>query len=281
MSRELEQVTPSGGDAPGFYVRINNNLTPLTQNLPSSSLPLPTRTNYLQDIFILTRQNQNWVGIGYTVRLADPTGALWPAQMGDGIHAGVGSLYRFEERMPVLAPATGGVSPLGYPYPLAGRPTDPTQLWNHFTNACYAANSGAPFSRIISNRICDGVVQLYLRAFATNGFPIYTLGAGTAPLFRTNSSPLNLGYCVVKSAAAHSTGTYPDNMDLLYTWSNAVPAYLELELGILEPRTFARFDSIGAPAARLAYFQRDDTSTRVQLFRQRIPVRNVDPTAFQ
>ena len=31
------------------------------------------RTNYLQDIFMLTRQNQNWVGIGYCVRVSDPT----------------------------------------------------------------------------------------------------------------------------------------------------------------------------------------------------------------
>jgi hypothetical protein len=281
MARELEQVTPSDASAPNFYTRISTSLAPLIQNLPSNTTPLPTRTNYVQDIFFLTRQNQNWVGIGYCVRLPDPMGMLHPAQI-DSAHAGVGSLYRFSETIPVLAPyPAGGVSPDGYVYPAPGLPTDPTYLWIHFTNLCSWANSpaGDPRSLGLSNRICDGVVNLRLRAFATNGFPIYALNAGTAPpIFRTNAN--TLGYCVCKQAAADLTATYPDNMDLLYTWSNAVPAYLELELGIMEPRTFARYDSIPS-AAKLAYVQRDDISTRVQLFRQRIPVRNVDPTAFQ
>jgi hypothetical protein len=281
MAREFEQITPSNTNAPTFYARINNNFTPLTQNLPGTVIPAAARTNYLQDIFILTRQNQSWVGIGYCVRLADPMGMLHPAQI-DFAHAGVGSLYRFSETIPVLAPyPAGGVSPYGYVYPLPGLPTDPTSLWMHFTNLCLWANSqvGDPRSLGLSNRICDGVINLNLRAFATNGFPIYSLGTLTAPLFRTNVN--TFGYCLVKQAAAHYTATYPDNLDLLYTWSNAVPAYLELSLGILEPRTYARYDSIAAPAAKVAYVQRDDITSHVQLFRQRIPIRNVDPTAFQ
>ena len=33
--------------------------------------------------------------------------------------------------------------------------------------------------------------------------------------------------------------------------------------------------------ARLNYLQRDDTASRVQLFRQRVPIRNVNPLAYQ
>jgi prepilin-type N-terminal cleavage/methylation domain-containing protein len=281
MLRDLEQLTPSGADATNFYVRAAqdlsgaNDLTPLTQNLPGAATPLRSRTNYLEDIFILTRQNQNWVGVGYCVRVADPTtGALYPAQLGAG-QAGVGSLYRFTETIPVLAPLNNvPPPPAGHTYLAAGVPTNPNWLYTDFL---LASQSG---SRAISNRICDGVVHLQMRTFATNGFPLFASPAAIAPpRFWTNV--YRQGSCTVKQASARYSSVFPDNMDQLKTGSNAVPAYLEMELGIMEPRSFARFDSIPVPAARLAYFQRDDISTRVHLFRQRVPIRNVDPTAFQ
>ena len=111
--------------------------------------------------------------------------ALYPAQI-DSTHAGVGSLYRFSETIPVISPAVRGVSPLGYVYPAAGLPTDPTWLWIHFTNACYDATFGGARSLNISNRICDGVVHLQVRAFATNGFPLYAFGTNALFLARTN-----------------------------------------------------------------------------------------------
>jgi len=49
--------------------------------------------------------------------------------------------------------------------------------------------------------------------------------------------------------------------------------------GCVRPRLAAQ--AIGTPAARLAYLQRDDISSRVHLFRQRIPIRNVDPSPYQ
>jgi len=279
MTRELEQVTPAGAPGPNYYTRISTALTPLTQSLPSNTSPLPTRTNYLEDIYVLTRQNQNWVGIGYCVRVPDPNGYLYPAITGPG-QAGVGSLYRWSETMPVLAPQTG-TAPGGRAYPLPGLPTDPGWLLQDFTNACLAANSGGALSLSISNRICDGVVHLVLRAFATNGFPLYNDGVHTNAWFLVRTNGPFYAYGSLHPAISHYTLTYPDQTDLLYTWSNAVPAYLELQLGMMEPRTYSRYDSIAAPAARLAYVQRDDISTRIHLFRQRIPVRDVDPTAFQ
>jgi prepilin-type N-terminal cleavage/methylation domain-containing protein len=277
MTRDLEQLTPSGSLATNFLVRAAqdtsgvNDLIPSTQNLPGTNTVLFTRTNYLEDIFMLTRQNQTWTGIGYCVRVADPaTGALYPAQLGTG-QAGIGSLYRFTESFPAISP--GGTDPGGRAYPAMGVPTDPSWLLFDFLRA---SRSG---STAISNRVCDGVVHVQVRSFATNGFPIYAVTATTSAVFRTNV--LNINYSVFRQASAHYAFTFPDHMDQLFTWSNAVPAYLELELGIMEPRIFARFDSIPAAPARLAYFQRDDVSTRVQIYRQRIPIRNVDPAAYQ
>jgi hypothetical protein len=54
-----------------------------------------------------------------------------------------------------------------------------------------------------------------------------------------------------------------------------------MELGLLEQYAWERYNSIGNAAARLTYLQRPDISSSVHLFRQRIPIRNVDPSAYQ
>jgi hypothetical protein len=67
-----------------------------------------------------------------------------------------------------------------------------------------------------------------------------------------------------------------------YTFcSNAVPAAVELELGLLEQYAWDRYNSIGNAAARRAYLQREEITSRVHLFRQRVSVRNVDPSAYR
>jgi hypothetical protein len=88
---------------------------------------------------------------------------------------------------------------------------------------------------------------------------------------------------MVKQVFANPSSYYPDNWAGLYFWSNAVPAAVELELGILEQHALERYNSIGDPNARLNYLQSTNyyLSSRVQLFRQRIPIRNVDPLAYQ
>jgi hypothetical protein len=128
-------------------------------------------------------------------------------------------------------------------------------------------------------RICDGVIHFSVRAFATNGFPLFSDGNHTNACFRTNS--LSLGYALASQTQVEPNLSYPDNLAKLYFWSNAVPAAVELELGLLEQNAWERYISIGSPAARLAYLQREETSSRVHLFRQRISIRNVDPLPYQ
>ena len=71
---------------------------------------------------------------------------------------------------------------------------------------------------------------------------------------------------------------YPDN---IYLWSNTVPAYVELELGIMEPQIYKRYQAIGNlnPVGQAAYLS--NHVAQVHIFRQRIPIRGVDPTAYQ
>jgi hypothetical protein len=234
----------------------------LTQPLPGTSVE---RTNLLQDCFVLVRQNQTWVGIGYCVRVSDAQGRLVLPETGSGSgQLGVGSLYRFSAATNVLRSD--------------GLPSDPSQLYVSFRNACVP---GSAASLNISNRICDGVIHFHFRAFATNGCPIVSDGSSARAFFRVNPFDISPVYNVVQQASTLPNQLYPDNVAACYFGSNAVPAALEMEMGILDQHTWERYNSIIAPAARLAYLQRPEMSGRIHLFRQRIPVRNVDPSVYQ
>ena len=263
LPRELEQIVPSGGNGVTFSAQIIGIYAPtvpqpLTQSLPG--MPSTMRTNLLQDCFILTRQNQTWVGIGYCVRVSDATGRLSLPVSGPG-QLGVGSLYRFSASTNVLMNN--------------GLPSDPGQLYAQFK---VATQDG---SAAISNRICDGVIHFYLAAFATNGFPIFSDGLRTNAYFRGDALSVPPRYTIVHPVQAVPNLSYPGNLSALNFLSNAVPASVGMELGILEQPSWERYNSIPAPAARLAYLQRSDVSSRVHLFRQRISIRNVDPLAYQ
>jgi hypothetical protein len=263
IPRELEQTTPSHRNAVNFMV-TNLNSAPLLQSLPGTTL---RRNNLLQDCFILQRQNQTWIGIGYCVRTNDSTGRLWLPEVSPG-QLGAGTLYRFTATLPAVISAPGFAN--------NGLPQDPSQLF-----VAFLSNSvpGSLASQAISNRICDGVVHFRLRAFATNGFPLFNDTFHTNACFRTNS--LTPGSSVVQQTLAVPSLAYPDNWSGLFFANDAVPAAVEMELGLLEQRAWERYNSIGAAAARLAYLQREDISSRVHLFRQRIPIRNVDPLPYQ
>ena len=261
---ELEQTTPCEANAVTFAAQIIGNLAPfsapLKQNLPGTATTPMQRTNLLEDCFMLQRQNQSWIGIGYCVRTNDANGNLWLPEAGSG-QLGVGSLYRFSVVTNVLMNN--------------GMPNDPGQLYALFKTA---SQNGSP---AISNRICDGVIHFYLAAFATNGYPIITDGVHTNAYFRPDAITFNPRYSIVHPARVDSSFAYPGRLAALYFWSNAVPASVELQLGILEQHALERYNAIGDATARLNYLQRDDIASRVILFRQRIPIRNVNLQAYQ
>jgi type II secretory pathway pseudopilin PulG len=122
--------------AANFYVNSNfeNDIyLPLIQSLPGSG---QFRTNVLENIFLLSRQNLNghdtWVGTGYTVIATNPS-PVFP-------------LYRFVTN----APASSD------PYSLLNTFLVGIQL-NSYTNAGWS-------------HLIDGVVDLRARAFDVNGY---------------------------------------------------------------------------------------------------------------
>lgn len=65
----------------------------------------------------------------------------------------------------------------------------------------------------------------------------------------------------------------------LYMLSNALPASVEIELGVLEDRVIQRAESISDPTVRSNYLAQQ--AGQVHVFRQRVWIRNVDPSAYQ
>ena len=110
----------------------------------------------------------------------------------------------------------------------------------------------------------DGVAHFKLRAYDTNGMWI------TQDLHNPRDN----------SDVRYSTTVAPGEIGQYIFYSNAVPAAVELEIGILEDRAWDRFKSISHPTAQGNYIV-SNTVGRMHVFRQRVPIRNVDPAAYQ
>ncbi len=163
-------------------------------------------------------------------------------------NGGVGTLYRFAEGLPARYGAL--------------------YLSRDFYNA--------PLTNM--SRIADGVVHLRVRAFDPAGRLIAAeLRRFQDPASQAGGFP---AYTMVTTNLVLADGSRAQyDQAAIFMTSNAVPAFVEVELGMLEPRVLQRYRAIPNPAAQLEYLSR--YAANVHIFRQRIPVRNVDFSAYQ
>jgi prepilin-type N-terminal cleavage/methylation domain-containing protein len=232
-----------------FYANLNYNpypffYQPLIQALPGTTAQ---RTNLLENFFILSRQNVNgtpsWVGTGYVVDPASsPTNAL----------------YRFTMTTNVIN---------GNPVALA-------------SNFIYAVNYriGNPFTNTTYwSHLVDGVVDLTVRPYDPNGlemtntYEYYNYNGSTKTNIFPNAyfarAAVRLPYL---TAASQAYG--------FYMFSNTVPASVEVNLGVVEDAVLQHAEGLPSGAA-LNYLS--NHVGQVHLFRQRVWIRSVDPTAYQ
>jgi hypothetical protein len=268
LVQDVLNMTPSQmPNTLNFYADTNE----FTQN-PSSVLGLPpfdpsspVRVNVQEKFYFLSKNNLTWSAVGYQVVTNDATGC-------------VGSLYRLSTNFsPYEATALTGYLTNGGTYNGVYGP--PMSFWNQqvFTT---------------SNKLADGVVDFRVRVFATNGFP---LAVGT-PLarftyspayFRLSGSPVFAPYFPATNQVTNAyaewrlypstafSGTEP----MYYAfWSNAMPAEIEIELGLLEPKVLKTYQGLGSTNAQLNYLA--NHAANVHIFRQRIHLENVDPKAY-
>jgi len=243
LVRDLEQVTPTGRtNAVNFYAAVIDSYgpppyaqpypyVPTLQLLPSQTGNSVWRTNVLEDLFFVTRENQTWSGIGYYVR----TNGAYLTGWGP-----VGALYRFETNNTARQ-----------------FEQNPAMLWS----AYYYSTNYPPGTNV--SKILDGVVDFQVRAYDLNGNWINTFNTNVSFNVRSYSYPYSFA---------------PDHYDYFF-YSNTVPAYVEVEVGVLEQQTWERYQSIPDYNAQTNYLSLH--AGNVHLFRERVPIRNVDPSAYQ
>ena len=159
----------------------------------------------------------------------------------------------------------------------------PLGVLDRFELSASAATFGRQPSLMISNfnramvglsyqgtvsRILDGVLSFNFRTYDTNGYWINPSGP-----------PTPLGQIWIHSdwSPNFPIPTYPMRVDYHFV-SNAVPAYVEFELGVLEQGALDHYKSIPVWQVQSNYLWQQ--SGRVQVFRQRVSVRNVDRSAY-
>ena len=136
----------------------------------------------------------------------------------------------------------------------------PLTLYSLFVNQIkqpqWSTNSNF-FSHLV-----DGVVHLTVRGYDPNGNWIN----GFNPTYTNTINTL------------YYSNAYGEAQYVMF--SNAVPASVELELGVLEDRPLARAESLSQNyTAQTNYLAQQ--AGAVHLFRQRVTIPNVDPTAYQ
>jgi prepilin-type N-terminal cleavage/methylation domain-containing protein len=115
------------------------------------------------------------------------------------------------------------------------------------------------------HRLVDGVVHFRVLAYDMNGKLLTINGSNNA---NTNNS-----------FSIRDNVDYPD-MYFYCMDGHAVPAYVDVELGVLESRTLAKLRGVTNNAIAANNFL-SNHAAQVHLFRQRIPIRNADPQAYK
>jgi len=226
IASDLRKLTPSGSysnDAVNCFALDNNyspamRYVPMEQKLPASTL---TRLNSLQYFFLLGRQNNKWVGIGYAVNVTNEA-SLYP-------------LYRF--------------------YAETNLTQSPRLLYDLYWNT---VNQGRWTNM---SHLVDGVVHLVVRGYDAGG--IWITNGYTTPAM----VPKNVAF------------TPPINGEVgFYFYSNALPASVELQLGLLEDRAVRHAEALPTFNARTNYLAGQSGS--VHLFRQQVNIPNADRAAY-
>jgi len=256
IGRELTQMGPS--QAPDMFInnawyRATNFFSegnaffanPLLQTLPGMATNI-LRTNSIQRLFFISRLNQDWLGTGYEVLPDDNNGI-------------VGTLYRFYR---TNTPRSGLIS-------LSGNFIAATR------NALLNTSAGQPVTNL--SRIADGIVHFRVQAYAQNGFLIVTNSARATNAFAVVPNGPQPYYTNAWNTIACAT-PFNRAQTATYFMSNAIPAYVDIELGILEPQILQRYRSIPIAAVQRQYLA--DHVAQVHLFRQRVAIPNVDTTAY-
>jgi hypothetical protein len=245
ISRELQQAHATFSGVPGTN---ENNLIGGFEYAARVQRPERTdvqpRTNFLQNIFFYTHHTNAWQAIGYRVV---------------NVTNGVGSLVRFETNH------------------FGSKP---------FTNRLSKAFINEPRTNLTYHPIADGVIHLAFIPYDERGYRLGYDTTNRSPnlkiLRKTTSTTLvpfsdttltnkaNVLLFQGDPAARSETLQYGTSFAFQ---SNALPSYVDMEFGILEPETLSQYYTMLQDNNPNASKFLEKQVGKVHLFRQRIPIR--------
>ncbi len=200
------------------------------------------RTNVLEGITFLTHSNKSWFATSYKVlvftnKAGNPFAS--DAQFADR----VGTLCRFTLRVSDSDFAN-------------------TNLLANIMKILDPALAPIPNYQTLTNyqRVVDGVVHFRIRAYDTNGYSMNYLTTNRFANVSMIYDPLNSS--PIGTLAAETRYTFVNS---------ALPACLEVEMGILEPQVLERYRSYPNATVAGNYLARQ--AGAIHLFQQRVPVR--------
>jgi len=215
-------------------VPVGTNLYIGMSAVPYQQALLDTnRVNALDDVFFLSHFSKSWFGTSYRVLLANDNG------IATGIaDRGVGTLCRYR------------VKSNDPDFPNATELPRSNLFLQVMLPVLNGSNNLANYQPVV-----DGVVHFRLRAFDHNGFLV------------TNNLVTNIPPGMIVRSNA-----FKNDLEFTYALTNkALPAYLELEMGILEPHVLEKYRSYSDLTVASNYLARQ--ASAVHLFQQRIPIR--------
>lgn len=255
MVRQIEQsapanLTPNLSNGVNLYLNLDypslNSPNPIYQGLGTNLHALPRRTNVLQSVFLVLQQGNQWSATGFFVGPEPTTNST----LADGI----GTLYQF--------------IPTNAPLPRLDQTNLNQWVWD-FERAKTTLTNAYP--------MIDGVIHLKLTAFDGAGWPLQYMFPIRDPAYRALHFSSNSPKRVALVYPTNNLALWQDRINGTewYFLSNALPSYVELELGVLEPPVWARAKALpntGANNLRRQFIE--EKAGQVHLFRKRIPIRS-------
>ena len=171
----------------------------------------------------------------------------------NGVPTWVGTGYSVNTNLP-----DGTLYPLYRYYYTTNLSSGPAGAWGLYTNFNgFQYTNGTQWSHLM-----DGVVDLTARAYDTNG------------VWMTNGYAYPLNFHIQNASFWAS----PWGESQCLFCSNALPASVQIELGTLEDRTLQHAEGLSG-VNQSNYLA--NAAGQVHLFRQRVWIRNIDPTAYE
>jgi prepilin-type N-terminal cleavage/methylation domain-containing protein len=247
----------------------------------------PPRTNLFDNVYFQGKSDRAWRGMGFNVMVRTNTDAFTTNNFSEVLapaSALVGTLYRYETRVEDREYQEPTTNLFKRYLELTPTPTSNPNSWPGSTNFSQVADGIVHF-RVLpydsaGNQMMFWSTNLHsdyrlIRVDSTGTIlptppvPILLPGSSVSPALEISNRISNV--TLRQSLASEQRGETTSSFR-----SNALPAYLELELGVLDPDTLRQYNQfVKDGQANSAKVFVEKRMAKVQIFRKRIPLKTV------